>query len=81
MNQLSRNLILLHTEDTTPQYLQENIHWLNNQLVQLEKSNNFISAHEIINVNKHKIFLDKKSIRKIVDKEELKPFVFINNKN
>jgi hypothetical protein len=81
MPQLRRNLILLHKENTTPQHLQQEVHWLNNQLVHLEKSDYFFSAHDIINVNKHKIYYDKKTICKTTEKELLKAFVFINNKN
>lgn len=81
MDQLSRNLILLHKGNTNPKHLAEEVNWLNQQLVCLEKSNYFTDAHEILHINKRKVYTDKKTINKIMHQPTLKAFVFIHNKN
>lgn len=81
MNQLSRNLLYLHKENTPPQSLEKEILWLDKKLVHLENSDWFVAAHEIININKRKIYRDKKTILKTVERATLRHFEFINNNN
>lgn len=55
--------------------------WLDKKLVCLENSDWFVAAHEIINVNKHRIYRDKKTILKTFERSFLHHFEFINNNN
>lgn len=54
---------------------------LNDLLFHVESLENFCIANEIIDLNNYKIIDDSIKIRRIISKQHLKPFVFINNKN
>jgi len=54
---------------------------LHELLYSVEKIDNLITAHEVINLNKYKISSDEKIIRQTIGLKELKPFIFLNNKN
>ena len=47
----------------------------------MEKIDNLIVAHAVINLNKYKIISDKNEITATLRHSELRPFVFLNNKN
>ncbi|MEO7802038.1 MAG: hypothetical protein ABIR81_08565 [Ginsengibacter sp.] len=65
----------------TPQAIEQQVERLHELLYGVEKVDNIITAHEIINVNKHKIFNDSVRLKNVFRRKELKPFVFLNNKN
>ena len=54
---------------------------LNQLLLIFETVDNLCIAHEIFDLNKYKIMHSYKVIKKIMSHKELKPFVFIFNKN
>jgi hypothetical protein len=54
---------------------------LHELLYSVERIDNLIVAHEVINLNKYKISSNPKIIRETLGLRELKPFIFLNNKN
>lgn len=82
MHRSNRDLLLLFKDELmTPQAIEQQVERLHELLYGVEKVENIITAHEIINVNKHKIFNDSVRLKNVFRHKELKPFVFLNNKN
>ena len=82
MNKFNRDLLVLFKEELmNPQAIEHEVEMLHELLYSVEKIDNLIVAHEVINVNKYKISSDEKIIRQTIGLKELKPFIFLNNKN
>ena len=81
MNKFNRDLLILFKEDSNPQTIEQEVGFLHELLSFAEKTDNLVAAHEIINVNKRRIYSDRKSIQTTINHKELKPFIFLNNKN
>ena len=82
MNKFNRDLLVLFKEELmNPQAIEHEVELLHELLYSVEKIDNLIVAHEVINLNKYKIISDKSVIRVTLRQNELKPFIFLNNKN
>ena len=82
MNKFNRDLLVLFKEELmNPQAIEHEVEMLHELLYSVEKIDNLIVAHEVINLNKYKIFLIPKLFGKQFGLKELKPFIFLNNKN
>ncbi len=82
MNKSNRDLLVLFKEDTmSPQAIKHEVELLHNLLYNVERLENLIIAHEVININKYKIQNQVNIIRETIRRKVLKPFVFLNNKN
>ncbi|MEO6288862.1 MAG: hypothetical protein ABIO76_03010 [Ginsengibacter sp.] len=82
MNKFNRDLLVLFKEELmNPQAIEHEVELLHELLFCVEKIDNLIIAHEVINCNKYKIFSEAKIIRETIGQQELKPFIFLNNKN
>ncbi len=82
MHRSNRDLLLLFKDELmTPQAIEQQVERLHELLYGVEKVENIITAHEIINVNKHRIFNDSFRLKNVFRRKELKPFVFLSNKN
>ena len=82
MNKFNRDLLVLFKEELmNPQAIEHEVEMLHELLYSVERIDNLIVAHEVINLNKYKIISDKNVIRMTLRQNELKPFIFINNKN
>ena len=82
MNKFNRDLLVLFKEELmNPQAIEHEVEMLHELLYSVERMDNLIVAHEVINVNKYKIISDKNIIRTTLRHNELKPFIFLNNKN
>lgn len=82
MNKFNRDLLVLFKEELmNPQAIEHEVEMLHELLYSVERIDNLIVAHEVINVNKYKIISDKNVIRVTLRQNELKPFIFLNNKN
>lgn len=78
----NRDLLVLVKDDHLNGKAMENeLEQLNQLLFHFETIDNFCAAHEVFDMNKYKILHESKLIRKLVNQEELAPFVFICNKN
>ena len=65
----------------TPQAIEHEVELLHELLFTVEKMENLVIAHEVINLNKYKVQDDEHIIRDTLRKKELKPFIFLSNKN
>jgi hypothetical protein len=74
-------LVLVKDEHMNEQLMEHELEQLNDLLFQFETIESFCIAHEVFDVNKHKILYKRDSMQKIVRQKELRPFIFICNKN
>ena len=74
-------LVLVKDEHMNEQLMEQELEQLNDLLFQFETIESFCIAHEVFDVNKHKILYKKDTMQKIVRQKELRPFIFICNKN
>ena len=82
MNKSNRDLLVLFKEELmNPQAIEHEVEMLHELLYSVERIDNLIVAHEVINLNKYKIISDHDVIRQTIRLKELKPFIFLNNKN
>ena len=82
MNKFNRDLLVLFKEELmNPQAIEHEVELLHELLYSVERIDNLVVAHEVINLNKYKIISDKNAIRMTLRENELKPFIFLNNKN
>jgi hypothetical protein len=82
MNKANRDLLVLFKEELmSPQSLEHEVEMLHELLYDVEKIENLVIAHEVINLNSYKIQSKIHIIRDTIRKKELKPFVFLSNKN
>ncbi len=82
MNKSNRDLLVLFKQDLmTPQAIEHEVGWLHELLFNVERIDNFVTAHELIDLNKYKITNSIVEIKKMVRRKKEQPFVFMNNKN
>jgi len=82
MNKSNRDLLVLFKEDMmSPQAIEHEVELLHELLYMVERIENLVVAHEVININRYKIQNDFLTIREAIRMKKLKPFVFLNNKN
>jgi hypothetical protein len=74
-------LVLVKDDHLDKDAIEFELEQLNQLLFVFETVDNFCVAHEVFDLNKYKIIYDAKTIRQIMNQKELKPFVFISNKN
>lgn len=82
MNNGGRDLLVLSNKiSLTPQQLEKEVQSLHALLYQVENFDSFCRANEIVNLNTYRIIRKRHLIEKSVREMELKPFIFICNKN
>ncbi len=82
MNKSNRDLLVLFKEELmSPQSIEHEVEMLHELLYAIEKIENLVIAHEVINLNNYKIQTQPNIIRNTICRKELKPFIFLNNKN
>lgn len=82
MNPRNRDLLVFTNKGTMDQHeLERQIEFLNNLFYSVETSNAAFIANEIIDVNRYKVITSPRKVCAFLQSSELKPFVFICNKN
>lgn len=82
MNNSNRDLLVLFNQELmTPQSIEHEVELLHQMLYTIERIDNLVIAHEIIDLNKYRIINKPLKLRKLIRQRELKPFVFLNCKN
>ena len=82
MNKSNRDLLVLFKEELmSPQAIEHEVEMLHELLYNVEQIDNLVTAHEVINLNSYKIQNQYNIIRNTIRRKELKPFIFLNNKN
>lgn len=82
MNSSNRDLLVLFNQELmTPQAIEHEVELLHQLLYTIERIENLVIAHEIIDLNKYKVIKKPIQLRKLIRNRELNPFVFLNCKN
>ena len=82
MNKFNRDLLVLFKEELlNPKAIEHQVELLHELLYSVERVDNLITAHEVINLNKFKVSSEENILRETLGQKEMKPFVFLNNKN
>ncbi len=74
-------LVLFNQELMTPQSIEEEMNCLNEFLYKVEQIDNFVGAHELIDLNDYKITSSAVEIKKIISSKKRESFMFLSNKN
>ena len=74
-------LVLFNQELLSPQAIEHEVEMLHELLFVVERLDNLVIAHEILDLNKYKVINKPLTLRSTIHKQELKPFVFLNCKN
>ena len=74
-------LVLFNHELMSAQAIENEVESLHELLFSVERLDNLVTAHEIIDLNKYKIINKDIVVRKTIRLQDLKPFVFLNCKN
>ncbi|MHA4809180.1 hypothetical protein ACX0G9_13790 [Flavitalea flava] len=74
-------LVLVKDEHMNEQSMELELEQLNDLLFHFETIESFCIAHEVFDINKHKTLVKRSTMQKIIRQKELKPFIFICNKN
>lgn len=82
MKNSNRDLLVLVRDGYDDQdAIQNELQQLNRMLIRFETTENFCIAHEVFDVNKYRVITRLSRLRKFVERDEIKPFVFVFNKN
>jgi hypothetical protein len=82
MKSSKRDLLVLSRKASTDKRgLELEIEMLHNLLFKAESLENFCIANEIIDINRYRIIGEPVKMQRIISKNRMKPFQFINNKN
>jgi hypothetical protein len=82
MNNSNRDLLVLFKQELmTPQAIEHEVAWLHELLYNVERLDNFVNAHELLDLNKFKITNSPVEIKKVIRRKKETAFVFLNNKN
>jgi N-acetylglucosamine-6-phosphate deacetylase len=74
-------LVLVKDNHLNKDAIEFELEQLNQLLLVFESMDNLCMAHEIFDLNKYKIIHKHGLVRQVMNQKELKPFVFISNKN
>jgi hypothetical protein len=75
-------LVMFRKRLMTQQDIDREVMQLNELLFTTERLDNFVSAHEVLDLNRYKIINNSVTIKKMIRQNKLsKPFVFFSNKN
>lgn len=72
---------MLNNEHRSQQAIDHEVEWLHDVLFRIEELNNFCIAHEVLDLNRHKVITNMTKLRKIVIRKTMKAFEFVSNKN
>jgi len=82
MNNINRDLLVMFNQELmSPQAIEHQVEMLHELLFDVERTENLAAAHEVIDLNKYKIYTKHSSVKSTIKEQELKPFVFLNCRN
>lgn len=82
MNRINRDLLVLFNQELmSPQAIEHQVDLLHELLFDVERMDNLVIAHEIIDLNKYKVINNPVKLKETIRRQELKPFLFLNCKN
>jgi hypothetical protein len=74
-------LVLLKDEFMSEHAIEREVARLNEMLFDVESFDNISVSHELIDMNKYRIYNERKLVLQALKQKELKPFVFLYNMN
>ncbi|HRP32801.1 MAG TPA: hypothetical protein PKV73_12965 [Agriterribacter sp.] len=74
-------LVLLKDESMSNQAIEQEVEQLNELLFHVESADIFCRTNEIIDMNRYVLLQDHKMLVEVMYQNELKPFIFLYNKN
>ena len=75
-------LVMFRQYAMSEKEMKKEVMHLNKLLFNAERLDNFVSAHEVLDINRYKIINNPGLIKKMIRQKKLsKPFVFFSNKN
>ena len=74
-------LVLLNEDHRSKEAIDHEVEWLHEVLYYVEELDNFCKAHELIDVNRYRIYDKPNRVKKAVLRQSAKAFEFISNKN
>lgn len=79
----NRDLLVMFRQQAMTQHdIDLQVMQLNQLLFATERLDNFVRAHEVLDLNRYKKITDVVSIKKLLRQQKIgKPFVFFSNKN
>jgi len=82
MNNINRDLLVMFNQELmSPQAIEHEVELLHELLFDVERMDNLVVAHEIIDLNKYKVINKDLVVRNTIRAQDLKPFIFLNCKN
>lgn len=82
MNNTNRDLLVLFKQELkNPQAIEREVSWLHGLLYSVEKIENLVPSHELIDINQYKVVRKPLLVKAFLRSGKEKPFVFLNNKN
>ena len=82
MKNSNRDLLVLIKDDTlSEQAIERQVKWLNNMLIEVERSEQCYQAYEIVDINNSKRSRNAFKIRTMIRAKDEKPFLFLTSLN
>ena len=82
MNNINRDLLVMFNQELmSPKAIEIQVEMLHEILFDVERTDNLAAAHEVIDLNKYRIYVKHASVRDTIKEQDLKPFVFLNCRN
>jgi hypothetical protein len=82
MNNINRDLLVMFNQELmSPKAIEHEVELLHEMLYHVERMENLVIAHEVIDLNKYKVVKKYAVVREAIRMHELKPFLFLNCKN
>ena len=82
MNNINRDLLVMFNQELmSPQAIEHQVEKLHELLFDVEQMDNLVIAHEVIDLNKYKVYSKVLMVKDTIRLQELKAFVFLNCKN
>ncbi|HMO31427.1 MAG TPA: hypothetical protein PKE63_13620 [Lacibacter sp.] len=80
-NQHRDLLVLINNESKSRDAIDQEVEWLHDVLYHVEELENHCRAHEVIDLNRYKIYTQTGRVKKAVLRKDFKAFEFVCNKN
>lgn len=82
MKNSNRDLLVLIKDDTlSEQAIERQVKWLNDMLIEVERSEQCYQAYEIVDINNSKRSRNAFKIRTMMRAKDEKPFLFLTSLN
>jgi hypothetical protein len=82
MNRMNRDLLVLRNQELmSRQAIEQEVDFLHELLHRVERIDNLVTAHELIDLNKYKVTGNRIVVKNIIRVQALKPFHFLCCKN